>query len=108
MGLIQVGCIVPDNLENEETKEWLESLDSEFNYQFVEITEGDESLVKDFICELITPEEIMSGEYDDYYIALDKELLEDSGQTELLNFLEDEREKTKPLPMGEMLFRPKG
>jgi hypothetical protein len=107
MGLVQIGCICLEDVQNSSNVVWLENLDEFYNQYFVEVTEGDESKVIDFVTDLISPQEIMDGEWDSYYIALDLQTTEDAGYSSLIKHLDATREKSKTtFYSGECLYRP--
>ena len=73
---MQIGAICPDNLDNYENREWLESLTDDLNINFVEVTTGDASRPYEIAQEIWTIEEILSNEYaQDAYIYCEKDLI---------------------------------
>lgn len=77
--MIQIGCISFDGLTSPEKAAWLENLSDEFNRCFVEVTDGDGSIVRDFDEEIFTIDDLIDSEYcAGSYAYIDKTLTEAS------------------------------
>lgn len=87
MDFVQIGNIVMDNLENEDKKVWLESQSDENNNLFVEVSNGDARIIRDFEAQAYSEDELIENEYSHgcyIYVNCDSskeivEKLEDSG-----------------------------
>lgn len=102
MAYIQIGSINFENIESPELREWLENLDDELNIQFVEILDGDVSLVRQCGQELISAEEILDN-YDDFEVSASKFF-----DAEFIEKMDARRERAHAYWDSDIVWRPVG
>jgi hypothetical protein len=69
---IQIGNLIPDELESDEQRTWLENLSDDLNNLFVEITDGDHTNARAIDTDCFTAGELLDSSYSrDFYIAVD-------------------------------------
>lgn len=98
----QIGSIVPDNLEDDAKREWLERLEDSMNVRFVEVTDGDASAVYDFDnSQVLALQELLEDEYaSGCYVAVDKGLASDHD----IGLLDSVRERSTAKPWSGCIY----
>jgi hypothetical protein len=105
--LIQLTCIEPDHLEDDEEQErLLMLLESKLGYLLVEIADGTSSEVKGYLPTLIAPESVYIGGWEDYSICVEKSSLDELGYDGFWEYLIETRVLETELPCGRVIFRP--
>ena len=104
MDFIQIGSINYDDIEDPAKRKWLESVDSSMNPLFVEVLDGDASLVRDFDNEnVLTFDDLMASSYaQECYVAVDKDLADESE----IAAMDNSRARAESLPFGLLYFEP--
>ena len=97
MDFIQIGCITPDDLEH--NREWLESLGDDFNEAFVEVEDGDFSLVRAIVEEAIPFDD---PRLRDGYVCFDPKTIASAA----IESLTKNRQECPPFWAGYKAYRP--